>query len=105
MTIFQACMSEIGTSGDMMDDTLIAEAEKAFIRAREERITLVMDAIQAWNLMRVLKLACKHLALSGSMRSIAEYTARDMQAAVASTPALNRLANMMSNEKESEDGS
>jgi hypothetical protein len=55
-------------------------------------VTLELDALQAWIVMAMLQLACRHPDNTGNSRVIAEAIGRTLQTAVATTPALNAIA-------------
>lgn len=55
-------------------------------------VTLILDASQAWIIMAMLQLACRHPDNTGHSRAITEAIGRTLQAAVATTPALNAIA-------------
>lgn len=55
-------------------------------------VTLILNASQAWIIMAMLQLACRHPDNVGHSRVITEAIGRTLQAAVATTPALNAIA-------------
>lgn len=57
-------------------------------------VTLQLDAAQAWIVMAMLQLACRHPDNTGHSRLITETIARALQTAVATTPALNAVAEL-----------
>ena len=57
-------------------------------------VVLRLGAVEAWAVLGQLQLACRHPANNGPTRQIAEQVARQLQAAVATTPALRVVAEM-----------
>lgn len=55
-------------------------------------ITLHLEPLHAWIVMAMLQLACRHPDNTGHSRAIAEAIGRTLQTAVATTPALNAIA-------------
>ena len=55
-------------------------------------IALHLDPLHAWIVMAMLQLACRHPDNTGHSRAIAEAIGRTLQIAVATTPALNAIA-------------
>ncbi len=55
-------------------------------------VILQLGAWEAWALLGQLQLACRHPRNNGPTRQIAERFARQIQAAVATTPALKVIA-------------
>lgn len=55
-------------------------------------VTMQLDAHQAWIVMAMLQLACRHPDVAGYSRLMTEAIGHTLQTAVATTPALNAVA-------------
>jgi hypothetical protein len=78
-----------------MPDFPLEQFSKEFAHLNQiPAITLQLGAVEAWALLGQIQLACRHPMNLGPTRQIAEQIARQLQAAVATTPALAAVAEM-----------
>ena len=65
-----------------------------FAKIKQQPVILQLGGWEAWALLGQIQLACRHPENNGPTRQVAEQIARQLQAAVATTPALAAMAEM-----------
>jgi hypothetical protein len=72
----------------------LTQFSEEFARLKQQPVILQLGGWEAWALLAQIQLACRHPENNGPTRQVAEQIARQIQAAVATTPALAAMAEM-----------